>query len=331
VKLHSVKDSFCDENVRMLGVTSFTRYSQVFNPLLILVGLVLACRHRYSFILAETGWSGLHAMLLSWLTRIPYVLDEHNVESVAFKRMNRGGRLGPILLKLYERAVCRFAHKIFCVSEEDRQLLASEFNLGMEKIVVVPNGVDIERFHPDRNKRGVTRDILGIPENTPLILFNGKLDYRPNYDAVGTIYREIIPRVINEVPDAKFLIIGNHPPLEFSHGSLVFINTVDRIEDYLNAADAVICPLLSGGGTRFKILEAIACGKRVISTTVGAEGLIGKETEAHLTCVDDWGQFASEVIDAIDGDHDAEPNRHFVRKFSWDNITEVMKSQVLSC
>jgi len=316
------------ENIRLSNVPSLTKYSQIFNPLLILKGLILACGKRYSLILAETGWSGLHAMLLSFITRVPYVLDEHNVEWVAFKRMNRVGRLSGPMLRQYERMVCRFAHKILCVSEEDGELLASELNVERNKIVVIPNGVDMERFRPDENARNETRQMLGVPENTPLILFNGKLDYRPNYEAVDIIFRDIMPGVLGKVPDAKFLIVGSNPPLEFSHDSLIFTNTVDRIEDYINATDVVICPLRSGGGTRFKILEAIACGKPVISTTIGAEGLIGEETESHLRCIDDWDQFVIEVINAIHADHDARLDDSFIRKYSWTQVAQALKTQV---
>lgn len=318
-------NSFCMSRIR-----SFGKYSQVFNPLLLVTGLVLSWRERYSFIIAETGWAGLHALLLSFLTGVPYVLDEHNVEWVAFGRMERGGRIGVFLLKCYERLVCRFACRILCVSEVDKDILVSELNVKGDRIIVVPNGIDTERFHPDVSKRAEIRRFLGVAENAPLILFNGKLDYKPNYAAVAIIHRDLIPRVLAKEPDARFIIIGHNPPLEFSHRSLIFTGTVDCIEDCINASDVVICPLRSGGGTRFKILEAIACGKRVISTTIGAEALIGTETESHLTCTDDWEQFACEIIKAIHRDSDTAPDESFIRKYSWAQVSHLLKSQVLS-
>ena len=317
-------------NIRISRVASLTKYSQVLNPLLLLAGLRLACRERHSLILAETGWSGLHALILSFMTRIPYVLDEHNVESVAFRRMNRGGRIGVLLLRWYERTVCRSARRIVCVSEKDRVLLASEYGVDRERIVVAPNGVDTERFRPDPVRRDETRAALGVAESTPLVLFNGKLDYKPNREAVEIIHREIVPRVLNEAPDARFLIVGSGPPREFRHDSLVFTGVVDRIEDYINASDVVICPLRSGGGTRLKILEAIACGKPVVSTTVGAEGLIGEETRSHLTCVDDWDRFAAEVVNAMRGERDIRVDESFAARYSWARVVETLKTQAFS-
>jgi glycosyltransferase involved in cell wall biosynthesis len=320
----------CPGNVRISRIVSFGKFSQVFNPILIIVGLIYSCRDKYSLILAETGWAGLHAMLLSFITRIPYVLDEHNVEWVAFERMSRGGRPGVLLLKFYERLVCHFAQKILCVSEVDKDILTSGLNLERDKIVVIPNGVDIERFHPDKSKRDEIRQVLGISGSTPLILFNGKLDYKPNYEAVEIIYSDIMPRVLAEEPDAKFLVIGRNPPSGFNNSSLIFTGTVDAMEDYINASDVVICPLRSGGGTRFKILEAVACGKKVVSTTIGAEALTGGEMENNLTCVDDWDHFASEIISAIRSDSDSAPGENFINKYSWARLSPVIKSQILS-
>jgi glycosyltransferase involved in cell wall biosynthesis len=102
------------------------------------------------------------------------------------------------------------------------------------------------------------------------------------------------------------------------------------MEDYINASDVVICPLRSGGGTRFKILEAVACGKKVVSTTIGAEALTGGEMENNLTCVDDWDQFASEIVNAVHSKSDAAPGNDFINKYSWDRLFPVIKSQIFS-
>jgi glycosyltransferase involved in cell wall biosynthesis len=316
--------------VRIARVPSLTRYSQVFNPLLVLRGLLLSCGGRYDYILAETGWSGLHALLLSFVTRVPYVLDEHNVEAVAFARMGRGGGLGVRLLRLYERTVCRFARRILCVSEMDRDLLASEYSIDGSKIVVAPNGVDTERFRPDAETGLETRAVLGVPEGVAVVLFNGKLDYRPNRDAVEIICREIMPRVLDEVPDARFIVVGSNPPLGLSRPGLTFTGTVDSVADYINAANVVICPLRSGGGTRFKILEAIACGKPVVSTALGAEGLIGEETRRHLTCADDWEAFAAEVVKAIREGRDVPPDTSFAERYGWPRVVETLKTEVFA-
>jgi len=133
-------------------------------------------------------------------------------------------------------------------------------------------------------------------EDVPVILFFGKLDYKPNYEAIEIIRNEILPRVLKKKPNTKFLIVGDNPPLEFKHQNIIFTGLVKKIEDYINASDFVICPLVSGGGTRIKILETLACGKPVISTTIGAEGIENEENSELLYLCDDWNDFAEKII-----------------------------------
>jgi glycosyltransferase involved in cell wall biosynthesis len=243
--------------------------------------------------------------------------------------MDRGGKPGVSILKSYEGLSCRFADKVLCVSDQDKDRIASGLNVQKEKIVLVPNGVDPGKFHADKQKRDEMRRRLSVSEGTPLILFNGKLDYKPNFEAVEIILNEILPRILNEFPGAKFLVVGNNPPLELSHDNLIYTGVVDRVEDYINASDVVICPLLSGGGTRLKILEAIACGKRVISTTVGAEGLVNKETEPYLKCKDNWDQFAQEVVHAIHNDGVLKTDVSLLEKYSWQRVVEILQSEII--
>jgi glycosyltransferase involved in cell wall biosynthesis len=330
LKVASAADPLIDhEKVRTYGVATLTRYSQVLNPLLLLTGLVLTIRRRYTLIVAETAWSALHAMLLSFLTRVPWVLDEHNVEFSAFERMDRGGRLGIRALRLYERIACRLASRVLCVSEEDREMLVSELNVKREKTVLVPNGVDTDRFHPDKRNNAETRRTLGVSGDAPLILFNGKLDYKPNVEAVRIILERILPEVLKELPGARFLVVGNNPPLHLAHDSLLFVGVVDRIEDYINASDVVICPLTSGGGTRFKILEAVACGRPVISTTIGAEGLVDEDTGNCLTCEDDWSRFANEVVRAVRDGSTPVAGAGFFERYGWRQVIDNLRSEVM--
>jgi len=101
---------------------------------------------------------------------------------------------------------------------------------------------------------------------------------------------------LKKKPNAKFLIIGDNPPLEFKHENIIFTGLVKKIEDYINASDFVICPLLYGGGTRIKIIETLACGKPVISTSMGAEGIKSEEITELLYLCDDWNDFADKIL-----------------------------------
>src|SRR3972149_7567844 len=229
--------------------------------------------------------------------------------------MQRGSRVTRFILKVYEKLSCKFAYRIFCVSEVDRDLLISKLNIRKDAITIIPNGIDTDKFYPDKQKSIEARQRVTLYEK-PVILLFGKLDYNPNYEAVKIIRYDILPRVLKKIPEAKFLIVGDNPPLEFIHEKITFTGLVDKIEDYVNLADIVICPLLSGGGTRFKILEALACEKIVISTTIGAEGLTVKGINENLIIRDDWDSFSNEIVNSISRKN-TKIDKEFIDLYSW--------------
>jgi glycosyltransferase involved in cell wall biosynthesis len=112
---------------------------------------------------------------------------------------------------------------------------------------------------------------------------------------------------------------GGHG-FDLAHPSLIFTGVVDHIERYVNAADVVIVPLAKGGGTRIKILEAIACGKPVVSTSKGAEGLINDLTRPFVKIADVWDTFASHVVTLLKSRRCVKVPKEFVRRYSWQEI-----------
>ncbi len=279
-----------------IPVKSQSRLSQIFNPLLIIEGIKIIKKEKHDVIIAEFAWSGIHAIILSRLLGIPYYLDEHNVEYIRFKRMNRGNKLSQFLLKSLEKISCNMAKKVYVVSEVDKIFLKTKLHIDESKIEILENMVDTDRFYPSKDNGGKIRKKLDINQKTPLILFFGKLDYKPNTEAVEIIRKKILSKVIKELPDAKFLIVGSNPPMEFKHKSIIFTGPVKKIEDYINASDIVIAPLLSGGGTRIKIMESLACSKQVISTSIGAEGLITNDKDGNIIIINDLNDFGKYII-----------------------------------
>lgn len=272
--------------------------SQIFNPRFIREALKIIKKQKPEIIITTSLYSAFHAIILKILTGRPYILDEHNVEFLRHERIYPNRRLPRLFLKTLEKVACRFASKIFCVSEDDRELLISRLDVKRDKITLIPNGVDTEKFFPNKRKNDEIKKLYNLTNN-PIILFFGKLDYEPNLEAVKIIHKEILPRIIKKIQHAKFLIVGDNPPLEFKHEKILFTGLVDKIEDYINVSDVVICPLLSGGGTRLKILEALACEKIVISTKVGAEGIQFDKYQDILLIHDDWDSFSEEIIQSI--------------------------------
>jgi polysaccharide biosynthesis protein PslH len=110
----------------------------------------------------------------------------------------------------------------------------------------------------------------------PLVLFTGAMDWEPNIDAVEFFCKEIWPSVRRRVPSARFRIVGRNPSrqvLQLAGDSIEVTGRVPSVIEHLSEAAVVVVPLRIGGGTRLKIYEAMAAGKAVVSTSIGAEGL----------------------------------------------------------
>ncbi len=297
------------------------RYTQFFYPRLIVEALRLIRRERPDLILCEHLWAGIHAALLHTLTGVPFILDDHNAEYVRFKRMQRKSAW---LIRIWEQVVCRLAADVIAVSQDDRQHLL-DLGVPAAKIAVVPNAVDVDQYRPNPVAGAAIREKLGLSPAQPLFLFYGKLDYQPNAEAVHIIVNEIMPRVLQKMPEARFMICGYHPPeKKYTHSQLTFTGIVPRIEDYINAATGVIVPLISGGGTKFKIIQTLACGKPVITTSVGAEGI--ENAGSWMQVADDWDMFSRLVLQLPGSSQTYSPESldQFRQRYSWQAMNALM-------
>lgn len=204
---------------------------------------------------------------------IPTVLFQHNVESEIWRRhaSNGSGGLKKLAYRLefskmqrYEQQMVRRFHHIIAVSEHDKKLMSRWVDA--ERLSVVPTGVDTEQFHPGPRPKG----------EKPLVLFVGAMDWEPNVDAAEYFCGKIWPGVLARVPSARFRIVGRNPGEKvrrLASNSVEVTGRVPSVVEHLREAAVVVVPLRIGGGTRIKIYEAMAVGKAVVSTTVGAEGL----------------------------------------------------------
>jgi glycosyltransferase involved in cell wall biosynthesis len=167
--------------------------------------------------------------------------------------------------------------------------------LNSNKIKIIENPVDREVFYP-KDTKNLIRKKLQLKQKDKFILFFGQLNYKPNIEALEIIKNEIIPRLDSYKKQYKIAVCGagNGKGFlkEFKHKNIIFKGFVNKIQDYINASDVVIVPLKSGSGTRIKILEALACKKRVISTSIGAEGI---KPNKLLEVEDDWNKFVEKI------------------------------------
>lgn len=204
---------------------------------------------------------------------IPCVLFQHNVESSLWQRMAKTEtnlirkqvyRIEAGRMERYERETLRRFHHVIAVSDADKQQM-----LAMDptcSISVVPTGVDTEKYQVFPSAGG----------DPPRIVFTGSMDWEPNIDGMEWFCRETWPTIVQQFPNAKLQIVGRNPHSrvkQLASASVEVTGTVPSVADYLRDAAVVIVPLRIGGGTRLKIFEAMAMGKAVVSTTIGAEGL----------------------------------------------------------
>ena len=230
---------------------------------------------------------------------IPSVLFQHNVESEIWRRHAETAR-DPVkktmyrmelrkMLRYEQDAVRRFQH-VIAVSENDRKLMMRWVN--GDHITVVPTGVDLAQYAPAGDKPG-----MNPMEPGPVVTFIGAMDWEPNADGVDYFCGEIWGAIRKQVPDAKLRIVGRNPVRsveKWASDSIEVTGRVPSVIEYLRESAVVIVPLRIGGGTRLKIYEAMAAGKAVVSTTVGAEGL-DVHNGRDIILADDVGAFSQAV------------------------------------
>jgi polysaccharide biosynthesis protein PslH len=203
---------------------------------------------------------------------VPAVLNEHNVESLlARKRIAMETRpLQRLLLRLkyrglerFERRACARAHRVLACSQADAERLRA-LAPGC-RVNVVPNGVDLTKFSPGRP---------GDEQNDSLV-FVGHMGWFPNRDGIEYFITEILP-LLKQRQSLQLEVIGRKEHLAVPSavtGRVNFAGFVDDLQARVRRAAVFIVPLRAGSGTRLKILEAMAMGKAIVSTRIGAEGI----------------------------------------------------------
>jgi glycosyltransferase involved in cell wall biosynthesis len=237
------------------------------------------------------------------------LFDDHNAEYLLQRRafetdLKRPSRWPGALysfiqwqkLRRYEMRVCRQADRVVAVSEADARALQRL----LPRLVptIVPNGVDLCFY--DRSVAADLQKALPLP-GSPLV-FTGKMDYRPNVDAVLWFADQVLPRIRAARPDAHFLVVGQkpHPRLESlrRREGVTLTGWVEDVRPYFAGAAVYVAPLRMGGGTRLKLLEAMAMGKAIVSTSLGCEGF--DVTAGQEMCVADTPhEFASTVLQLL--------------------------------
>lgn len=249
---------------------------------------------------------------------IPVVQHHHKLDTVLYESLSISASLAQRfdrwkLRRLEAESARRYRHHLFC-SQDDADTLRARH--GALDCAVVPSGFDPASFRPDPT---------ASPRERARLVFLGSMDYGPNVEAVVRFVRESLPLVRAARPEVLFEIVGANPAPEvraLAGPGVQITGRVEEVRPYLARATALVVPLAIGGGTRLKIVEALALGTPVVSTTIGAQGL-GLVHGTHLTLADGAEAFAQATL-ALLADPEAaarlgERGRAYVHEhYRWD-------------
>ena len=215
---------------------------------------------------------------------------QHNVE---WDRLAEFGHTAPGI-RHAEVSALRLVDDIIAVSADDRRRMVAA-GLDADRITIIPHGVDVADFRMASGH--AIRARHGIPVDAPLLFFHGTLHYWPNTEAVRFLAEQLLPALAPRFPGLRALVVGMNPPRFYAHPAIVFTGAVDDLPEYIAAADVCVCPLDAGGGTRMKLLEYMAAGKPIVSTTKGAEGI--QYTDGREICIADGPEAFAETTAAL--------------------------------
>jgi len=262
------------------------------------------------------------------VTSIPKIIDEHNIETDIAKRFIKHNsslikRVSVFLLQYrkllkYEPSVCKHFNRCLTVSELDKAYI--EKMAPEAQVRVIPNGVDLDYFKSQDKE---------TPQKA--LVFTGAMDWIANEDAMLYFCNDILSLVKVKIPDIKLYIVGRNPSakaqkLSKGRTDVIITGKVKDVRPYIVKSSVYIVPLRIGGGSRLKILEALAMKKAVVSTSVGCEGL-NVSHEKNIIVADTPEAFARRTIGLLENkklrEQMGEAGRRLVEaQYGWDAISK---------
>jgi polysaccharide biosynthesis protein PslH len=259
-------------------------------------------------------------------TGLPDVLTHHNIESQLMER--RSSTEVGILARIYTRQQAEKikAYELSQSPQFDLNITVSDADAAHLKAMLpgirtatVPNGVDIDYFMSDN----------GNAQKEPALIYTGGMNMFANRDAVIYFLENIWQKIKAAIPNVRFYAVGQDPPQELlqmaaKDNGVVITGYVDDIRPYVTRSSVYIVPLRVGGGTRLKILDAMAMGKAIVSTTIGAEGIHATNGK-NILLADDPCEFADRTLELLKSPAlrlslGAEARKLVEHEYSWDII-----------
>lgn len=271
---------------------------------------VPALDKKLSELLARENYDAVHVLdlvltqfFMNSHRNIPLVLDRTRVDLqyqlMESKRLNFSLKNRVLnyenyaKLWAYEKRVAkRCALQVLC-GPDDQDFVRKYISQSVP-LSIIPNGVDLEFFHPNSEPDARASE--------PTVIFCGAMDYNPNVDALRWYFAEIHEALRREVPDLRVLIVGKDPVAEVKNYAqkpgVTVTGGVPDVRPYYKRAWLQIVPLRIGGGTRLKIVESLGIKTPVVSTTIGAQGLDLKH-EFDILYADNARDFVQQTARAL--------------------------------
>ncbi len=242
-----------------------------------------------------------------------------HVDARNFRRLPAAlySRIQAARIHAFEHSICQMADGVIAVSDEDAALLRPL--RGRRPLPVVPSGIFTQDY----------ADVAPLDLEQPAVVFTGKMDYRPNVDAVLWFAQDILPRLLEQVPPVRFYIVGQKPSAALDVlrvlPEVTITGAVEDVQPYLHSASVYVAPLRMGSGTRLKLLEAMASGCAIVATSLAASGL-REDVRRVLQIADDAEAFADAIVSLMKQPEQraalGEQARRIVRQdYDWDAIT----------
>lgn len=286
-------------------------------------------KEKPNSLLLEQPFMGLVVYWVSKKSGIPFFVHAHNIEYMRFKSL---GKFWWPLMFVLERFTFKHATGIFFVTRFDKDLAIKTLKVAESKCHVTPYGIPQEKpLSLTQEKINEVRARHGIKPSDKVFMFFGVLKYLPNIEALELILKKINP-ILKEryKKDYKILICGGglgesyNKLKDFQKDNVVYAGFVENIDEYTQSADVILNPVLSGGGIKTKIVEALGFNRNVVSTQSGAIGVDPEICGTKLYIADDknWSDFVDKCIEASENS-DTIPQTFF-ELFSWSAVANTM-------
>lgn len=282
--------------------------------------------NNIKYIICEHPYYGWMALLLKYFCKVKLIVHSHNIEAERFKTL---GKWWWKILSRYEKFIHRKADFTFCITQRDREYFYTHYKISYEKSAVITYGISWNTIPTDSEKSEAKGQLLEkyfLSPETHLFLFNGTLDYLPNYSAVKNILENINPIFIKKNILYKIIICGKALPEEmnelknYTDQNIIYAGFVDDISVYFKGVDVFINPVTDGGGIKTKLVESLGYNLNVVSTLNGAIGVDENICNGKLLLCEnnDWQDFADKMEIAISLEQNI--SAEFFEHFYWGNI-----------